>query len=220
MPYIQINLKSKNKVSHEERLSYINSLFGSHYEQKKGMITKFNNAYHFKDVVDDSFSKFPTIIPAKVETPESYISPESLLFKTLWVDLSKNGIVKFLIRVGTEEHPISKYSYDREEISKQFVQFLSKVYPDITIEMTTVNSFRYTVQTFVLNHLYLNLDRESDKYTVECASHRLLTDKEKENIYKKLAGFTNYEWSIEQFFCKTCESYDKKTPYHIEVAYK
>ena len=62
------------------------------------------------------------MIEPQVDTPDSYKSPMDMLYNAMWVDLSKHGIVKFVVPFGIEEHPISKYSYNREEICKKFVR--------------------------------------------------------------------------------------------------
>lgn len=217
--YIQITMKSNDFVSHNERKAYLKSFYGSTSERKKGSIQKFCNAIGFKPVMDDYMSDYPIIHTAVVESPDTYTTPEMLLYKSIWVDLSKNGIVKFVVPMGKEEHPDSHYSYTHEELCKQFVKFMKKIYPTVNIEMTYISSFRYTVKTFVLNYFYQSMNFKDDIYTVECSSHRLLTDKEMEQIYKDMDGATEYKWHIEQFYCETCKSYHTHAPYHIEVVY-
>ena len=217
--YIQIVMKSNSFVSHIERKAYLHSLYGSVYDKKKGSIQKFCNAIGFKPVMDDYVSDYPVVIPAEVKTPDTYTTPEMLFYKAIWVDLSKNGIVKFVVPMGIEVHPNNKYSYNHEDICKQFVKFMKKIYPSVNIEMSYINSFRYTVKTFVLNHFYQSMNFKDDAFTVECSSHRLLTEKEMEQIYKDMDGATEYKWHIEQFYCETCQSYHPHAPYHIEVVY-
>lgn len=219
MSYIQISLKSNNKVSHSERKSYLKSFYGSCYDKKKGSITKFCTSIGFKPVMDDYHSEYPILHPAVVKSPDTYTSPEDMFYKGIWVDLTSNGVFKFVVPVGSEIHPDFKYSYNRENICRQFVKFLNKVYPNLIVEFSIIPSFRYTVKTFVLNHFYQCMDFKDDSFTVECSSHRMLTDKEIRQIYKDMSGTTEYDWHIEQFFCETCKGYHPNAPYHIEVVY-
>ena len=217
--FIEISLKCNHLVSHSERKSYLDSLWGHMPEKKKGSIMKFTTAIGYKPVMWDACSDYPIMHEPTVPTPDTYISPKQMLYKAMWVDLSNKGILKFVVPIGIEEHPNSKYTYNREDICKQFMKFLNKVYPDIIVEMTYLKSFRVTVKTFVLNHFYQNMDFKDDIYTVECSSHRLLTDKEIEKIYKDMYDATEYNWHIEQYFCETCKGYHPHAPYHIEVVY-
>lgn len=217
--FIQITLKSENIVTHIQRKDFLHSFYGDVYKHKKGMIYKFNGSIGFKPVVDDICSEYPIVHTAEVESPSTYISPEMMFYKAMWVDLDKHNIVKFVVPFGVEEHPISKYSYNRETICKQFVKFLQKVYPNIVVEMTYLESFRYTVKTFVLNHFYQSMDFKDNCYTVECSAHRMLTEKEIEKIYQDMNGAAEYKWHIEQFYCDTCKGYHPHAPYHIEVVY-
>ena len=41
---------------------------------------------------------------------------------------------------------------------------------------------------FVLNYFYQSMNFEDDIYTVECSGHRMLTDKEIQQIYKDMDG--------------------------------
>ncbi len=217
--YIQISLKAKSSITHSERKSYFDSLWGCYMDKKKGSILKFCNAIGFKPVIADICTNYPYIEGPIVKSPDTYISPNMMLYKALWVDLSNKGILKFVIPLGVEEHPNSVYTYDREEISHKFVQFLSKVYPDIDIEVSYLKSFRYTVKSFVLNLFYQSMNFNDIHYTVECSAHRKLTDKEIDQIYKDMANATDYNWHIEQYYCETCKSYHSDCPYHIEVVY-
>jgi hypothetical protein len=217
--YIQIVMKSDNAVSHSERKSFLKSFYGSTSTRKKGSIQKFCNAIGFKPVIDDYMTDYPVIHSAVVKSPDTYTTPDMLFYKAMWVDLSKNGIVKFVVPMGKEEHPDSQYSYNHEDICKQFVKYLKKVYPNVQIEVSYLKSFRYTVKTFVLNYFYQSMNFEDDIYTVECSGHRMLTDKEIEQIYKDMDGATNYKWHIDQYFCETCKHWHADAPYHIEVVY-
>lgn len=220
MKYIQILMKSYNNVSHNERKAYLNSLWGSPSNKKKGSIMKFCTSIGFKPVMYDICTDYPIVHEPTIEMPENYTNPEQMLYKALWVDMENKGIVKFVVPIGDEKHFVSKYTYNREDICKQFVKFLKKVYPNIQIEMTYLESFRYTVKTFVLNHFYQCMDFKDSSYTVECSAHRLLTNKEIEKIYQDMDGATDYKWHIEQFYCETCKAYHSHAPYHIEVVYE
>lgn len=219
MAYIQISLKSNNKVSHIERKKYLKSFYGSVYDKKKGSVTKFCTSIGFKPVMDDYHTDYPIIHPAEIKSPDTYVSPEDMLYRHIWVDLSSNGVLKFVVPMGEQVHPNKKYSYSHKDICEQFVKFLNKVYPNLKVEMKIVDSFRYTVKTFVLNFIYQNLDFKDDCYTVECSSHRLLSEQEIQQIYKDMQGTTEYNWHIEQYYCETCKGYHPHAPYHIEVVY-
>ena len=218
--FIQISLTSDDVVYHEERKNYLRSLWGNHFEHKKGFIAKFSGAIGFTPVMLDYCSNYPYLIEPQVETPDSYKSPMDMLYNAMWVDLSKHGIVKFVVPFGIEEHPISKYSYNREEVCKKFVNFLSKIYPNLHIEVTYLKSFKYSAKTFIQNYFYQSMDFNDNSCTVECSSHRLLTDKEIQKMYKDMEGSTTYKWHINQFYCETCKSYHPDSPYHIEIVYE
>ena len=57
MKYIQILMKSYNNVSHNERKAYLNSLWGSPSNKKKGSIMKFCTSIGFKPVMYDICTK-------------------------------------------------------------------------------------------------------------------------------------------------------------------
>jgi hypothetical protein len=174
----------------------------------------------FKNVVDDWHTANPTIYPAKVKSPDNYIAPQMLFFKHMWVDLSPNGIVKFVVPMGFEKHFIDDYSYEHKDICEKFVRFLEKVYPDTNIEMTYLENFEYSAKDFVLNNFYQSLDFEEDLYTVECSSHRLLTEEEIQEIYEILNACLRYGWKISQYYCEVCKEYHPDAPYHIEIEYE
>jgi hypothetical protein len=217
--YIQISLTSANDVTHAQRKAYLSSLYGSVYKRKKGIVFKFCGSIGFKPVLYDPYSEFPILIDPEVDSPNSYIDPEKMLYDALHVNLAKNGIVNFTVPVGIEDHSVAKYSYNREKICQKFAKFLKKVYPNLIVNVFWLDDFETTVTDFVLDYIYRNLDFDDELYTVECSSHRLLTDEEIKGIYKKMAGVTKYGWKIDQFYCETCKKYHPDAPYHIMVVY-
>lgn len=176
-------------------------------------------AIGFGPVTMDIYSEYPVAIPAQVQTPQMYNSPKEMLFNAMWVSMGKYGILKFVIPIGTESHPNSNFTYDRVEIANKFANFLRKVYPDLQIEVSYLEKFKYSVKTFVLNFFYQSMNFTEDIYTVECSAHRLLNEKELQKIYRDMDGATTYKWHIEQFFCETCKQHHPDAPYHIEVVY-
>ena len=57
--FIQISLTSDDVVYHEERKNYLRSLWGNHFEHKKGFIAKFSGAIGFTPVMFDCCSNYP-----------------------------------------------------------------------------------------------------------------------------------------------------------------
>ena len=217
--HIQISLTAKNDVAHEQRKAYLHSLYGNMREKKKGAICKFCGSIGFKPVLCDPYTEFPILREPKISSPDSYITPEQMLYNALNVNLANNGIINFTVPIGVETHPVAKYSYDREEICKKFAKFLEKVYPDAVVGVSFVEDFEMSVKDFVLDHFYQNMDFDDDIYTVECSSHRLLTEKEIEEIYQDIGDAIKYGWKIDQFYCETCKNHNPDAPYHIMVAY-
>jgi hypothetical protein len=217
--YIQISLTSPNAVTHEQRKAYLSSLYGSTYEKKKGLIFKFCGSIGFKPVLYDPYSEFPILLSPQITSPESYVDPEKMLYDALHANLSEHGIVNFTIPLYDESHPDPRYSYSSANIGQKFAKFLEKVYPDLIVSVYWLNEFDMPVKDFILNYIYRNLDFNEELYTVECSSHRLLTDEEIKDIYHAMNGIAKYGWKIDQFYCDTCKKYHEDSPYHIMVVY-
>ena len=217
--YYVIYMKSKKPITNIERKKYIDSLLGSMMNQRRGTITKFNNAIGFKPVIDDLYTQHPVMIPAKVESPKDYESPESLFYHNMYVDFSKNGIVKFIISNKHVSHPNKKFDYATRNMVTPFINYLRKVYPETIIHGEVKEKVRVNLKDFVLGFMIKNLKFDEDLYTVECSTHRLLTDKEVYEIERELNACTSYKCSINQFYCETCKGYNSDRPYHIEIVY-
>lgn len=217
--YICISLKSLRTVSHADRKKYLNSLYGSLSGNKKGIIDKFNNAYGYKDVVDDIVSEYPTIRPAKVKSPKGYKSPKEVFYKGIEVDLTKNGVLQIIVPIEKYEHPVEQYSYSTKYMAYHLVDFLKKVYPDLIIESYLIEKKYKKRRDFVLNYFYICLDPTYDNYTIECSISKLLNENEINYIEGILREVVPYPIHINQAYCETCYGYDKKSPYHVEIVY-
>lgn len=199
----------KRDISKIERKNFIVSLIGPY--AKLGTIDKFNNSIGFKKVHWDIVNRiFSTEIPC----PENYCSPAQMLTKSIRVDMRPGAIATFEINNETINHFDKKYSYNTVDIFNKFSTFIKKVYPEI--EIREVDSINDDFSDRVLNHLYLCVS-EGENITAEISGNRLLTEDESNYISQELNSISDSSIKINQFFCKTCESYDKTHPYHIEV---
>lgn len=217
--FVCIELMANHLVSHKERKEYLTSLYGSLEKHKLGMIEKFNNAYGFKNVEDDITTNYPVVNVAKIKSPKDYKSPSALLYKGLKIDLDKKGVVKFIVPLGSEKHPIEKYAYSHKNMMIDFSRFLQKVYPDLNIEYSLLQNYSPILKYRVLNIFYQNMSEVFNNYTVECSAARLLKNEELNYIEGKLREMVTYPFHIEQYFCETCQGYNPKQPYHIEIVY-
>ena len=217
--YYVISMTHRDKVSHRERKALLKSLFGSPYEHKKGAIYKFNNAIGFANVVEDIFTDYPVVRNVKEVVPENYEAPYYLFLNGLYIDMSAHGIIKFIIEDKLIEHPKAKYTYHTSAVVEKFVNYLKKVYPLYGVFVKQQERVRISKVADVLNHFYLDIDFDSSIYEVECSSDRLLTNEEIAKIEKVLKECVTYPFHIAQFYCETCASYHKDSPYHIQIDY-
>lgn len=217
--YYKVTLKSLNPVSHETRKKYLESMYGSHSNGKRGSIDKFCRAIGFKPIMDDWY-RGSVIIDAEIPSPESYQKPAQMLFQGLHVELGENNIVSFVVPLRNVKHPNQQFSYHTAVLCQKLAKFLRKVYGDIIIEQSIVAEIsEMSDDEFVLDFIYQSLDFQDSLYTVECSTSRMLTENELTKIYQKLNGATAYNWHIEQFYCETCASYHPHAPFHTEVIY-
>lgn len=217
--FVCISLKSSQLVTHQERKKYIKSFYNDCYNKKFGMIEKFVKAVGFNNILDDYVTDYPTVNLAKVKSSEEYTDPCTLLSNGMHIDLDKYGIIKFVIPMGKEVHPNSEFSYSHKKLCEKFYNFLKKVYPHLNITYTLLENYRPILRTFALDYFYQNMSESDIHYTVEFSSHRMLNEEEKEYIYNVLREWVKYPFHINQYYCETCKSYHKDSPYHIEIEY-
>lgn len=217
--YVVIYMESKKPVTNIDRKKYIDSLMGNMLERRRGTITKFNNAIGYKPVIDDIYTQHPILIPAKVESPDGYKAPEDLFYHNMYVDFRQKGIVKFIIPNSHFKHTKQKFSYSAFNMIAPFKNYLQKIYPDIVLHSEYKEKVRINTKDFVLGFMIKNLKFDEDLYTVECSTHRPLTEKEIYEIEKELNACTSYKCRINQFYCETCRGYNPDAPYHIEIEY-
>ena len=215
--FVKISICGDEHVTHAQRKAYLRSMFG--HDKNKGSIFKFASAHGYRPVMFDFFAEGGVINDPKVPSPEDYINPCAMLYRSIRADTDGNNIAQFILPAEHIAHPVAAYSYDGEMIGHKFAKFLKKVYPQLNIEVGSVDSDELDVAEFALDFFYTNLDFENPHYTVEFSSHRLLTDDEIERVYRVMDGATKYKWHIEQFECETCRSYHPDSPYHIMVVY-
>lgn len=217
--YIVITMESKKPISNIERKGYIDSLMGSMMQQRRGTITKFNNAMGYKPVIDDMYTQHPVLVPAKVESPKGYESPEDLFYHNMFVDFSKKGIVKFIIPNKYVSHPNKKFAYSTRNLTLPFKNYLQKIYPDTVIRSESKERVRLNTKDWVLGFMLKNLDLNDPLFTVECSLGRFLTEKEILEIESELNACTSYKCGINQFECDTCRGYNPEKPIHVEIVY-
>ena len=217
--YIVITMESKKPITNIERKKYLDSLMGSMALQTRGTITKFNNAMGYKPVIDDMYTQHPILVPAKVESPKGYESPEDLFYHNMFVDFSKKGIVKFIIPNKLISHPNKKFAYAARNLTLPFKNFLQKIYPETIIRSESKERVRINTKDWVLGFMLKNLDLNEDLYTVECSLGRYLTEKEVFEIERELNACTSYKCKINQFECETCKGYNPEKPIHVEIQY-
>ena len=217
--YIVITMESKKPITNIERKRYLDSLMGSMMQQRRGTITKFNNAMGYKPVIDDMYTQHPILVPAKVESPKDYESPEDVFYHNMFVDFSKKGIVKFIIPNKSFGHPNKRFAYSTRNLIYPFKNYLQKIYPETVIRSEAKERVRINTKDLVLGFMLKNLDLNDDLYTVECSLGRFLTDKEVFEIERELNACTSYKCGINQYECDTCRGYNSEKPIHVEIVY-
>lgn len=217
--YIEILLKAAWPVNHMKRKEYLRSFYGSCQAHRFGMVDKFVKAVGYNDIFEDMVSQYPVILPAKVQSPDDYTTPEQLLKQGLHIDLNPFNVVKFVVPLGKEEHPDKRFSYSHKTLCKKFAEFLAKVYPELTVEMKLLKDYDVSLQDFALDYFYQCMDVDGTPYTAEFSSHRLLESQEIYTVEKTLKELYKFPFKITQNYCETCAERHADHPYHVEVEY-
>lgn len=220
----KIVLRSKYKnandkirtFSLEEKKEYIEKMFDNY--SKKGILTKFNNAIGYKELIPEFFDN-GRIQSEIVKSPIDYKTPYSLLFSSMRVTFEEDEVVTFIVEQKFYKHPISKYSYLTLDLCYKFMHFLNKIFPDLETIIESVEDFKPSEYDDIVNKFYLFINKDFN-YDIYTNSSRLLSYKEQQNMLDILRPLSKNQLKIIQHECDTCkEKSNNQKPYHIELDY-
>lgn len=219
---ILLTIYSTKNTTYPEKLDFMKKLIGEyvfftgeHDYLKKGFVHKFNNSYGYKDVQEEFIDG--SYLPPKVDTPDSYHTPEYLLVTGATFLNKKNELMSFIIPGRRVLHPNRKYSYEPLDMVFDFQKFLYKIFPDIRIQFELKDeNFKLPLKTFALGH-FMTCFAYGEMCETEFSGDRLLKAKEIKYILDVIKQVVSFEPELTQFWCDTCYGYHKDYPYHIQI---
>lgn len=220
MQALEMTIYSLKNISREGQLKFVHKMYSYEYENGKdvyhGIFEKFSNSLGFKPL-DWHYGEQSKFIEEKIESPENYMTPSSLLITSTQFFNRKRELLSFVIDIKDMEHTCEKYSYNTLDMMIKFQEFLYKVYGKyIKIEFKFRKSSNVDLKDWLLGHFY-TVTAMGEHYDTECSLGRKLTKREKKYVLDNISEYLSYEADISQFYCETCYEYDHEHPYHTEL---